>query len=355
MGHRTQRALLGCVLLWTAACQLVMGSRGEGPQEISPSPVQGPTCGANQCSAGQVCCNASCGICAASGSLCIQIACEPGNDDLTCAELSCGARESCIETPAGAQCVPVSEDPCVRARCAADEKCQVVGGAAQCEPPPGSSDAGSERDAGGSRDGGSADASSSDAAASTDSSSSLDTGTPGSDTGTADTGTPQTDAALPVDTGVPDAAVLTCAKLKCPAGSYCDDSTGTPRCIKYPTCEGKVCPAGKHCELAEVVCVAEPCPKAPVCVDDDPPPDPCEDATCKPGQHCEVQFLCADGDKIVPPYPCEGKPACVNDGPGGSCGGKTCGPGTYCCNASCGICASKKGACLDVICEPPAI
>ncbi|WP_224244532.1 hypothetical protein [Hyalangium gracile] len=33
------------------------------------------------------------------------------------------------------------------------------------------------------------------------------------------------------------------------------------------------------------------------------------------------------------------------------CGSNTCGKGTYCCNASCGVCAPKGASCLDVMCE----
>ncbi|MCY1073252.1 hypothetical protein [Archangium lansingense] len=37
-----------------------------------------------------------------------------------------------------------------------------------------------------------------------------------------------------------------------------------------------------------------------------------------------------------------------------SCGANVCGAGTYCCNASCGTCAPKGNACLDVMCEVSA-
>lgn len=39
---------------------------------------------------------------------------------------------------------------------------------------------------------------------------------------------------------------------------------------------------------------------------------------------------------------------------GTACGPNVCGTGTYCCNASCGVCAPKGGACLDVMCEVSA-
>jgi hypothetical protein len=38
--------------------------------------AQGEACGPNTCAAGEVCCNASCGICTPPDGACIQIACE---------------------------------------------------------------------------------------------------------------------------------------------------------------------------------------------------------------------------------------------------------------------------------------
>ena len=36
---------------------------------------------------------------------------------------------------------------------------------------------------------------------------------------------------------------------------------------------------------------------------------------------------------------------------GGVCGGRVCSTGTYCCNASCGMCAPKGAACPQVSCN----
>jgi hypothetical protein len=52
-----------------AACQ--------GGKCVATTPVQDTSCGSNHCGAGEYCCNASCGICAPFGSVCIQIACAP--------------------------------------------------------------------------------------------------------------------------------------------------------------------------------------------------------------------------------------------------------------------------------------
>jgi hypothetical protein len=37
---------------------------------------------------------------------------------------------------------------------------------------------------------------------------------------------------------------------------------------------------------------------------------------------------------------------------GGQCGQNVCGPGTFCCNASCGTSAPRGGACTQQICNP---
>jgi len=36
---------------------------------------------------------------------------------------------------------------------------------------------------------------------------------------------------------------------------------------------------------------------------------------------------------------------------GGTCGGRTCGVGTYCCNASCGTCVPKGMSCTQQSCN----
>jgi hypothetical protein len=43
-----------------------------------------------------------------------------------------------------------------------------------------------------------------------------------------------------------------------------------------------------------------------------------------------------------------------NDAPAGGilCGDSTCGPGEYCCNESCSICAPEGGACVRMLCQP---
>lgn len=75
---------LGCANVRCAAgthCELVQVQCVTTPcdpvPECKPDPgaVGLVACGKNVCSAGQVCCNASCGICTEPGRMCIQMAC----------------------------------------------------------------------------------------------------------------------------------------------------------------------------------------------------------------------------------------------------------------------------------------
>lgn len=59
--------------------------------------------------------------------------------------------------------------------------------------------------------------------------------------------------------------------------------------------------------------------------------EPCEQPVCR-GHRC-----------VVPTYtdpPAGGEP----------CGDVTCGANSYCCNASCGICAPLDGGCIQIVC-----
>jgi hypothetical protein len=38
---------------------------------------------------------------------------------------------------------------------------------------------------------------------------------------------------------------------------------------------------------------------------------------------------------------------------GQPCGNNVCGSGTFCCNASCGICAPRGGSCTQQVCDSP--
>ncbi|NOY90055.1 MAG: hypothetical protein GXP55_02515 [Deltaproteobacteria bacterium] len=69
-------------------------------------------CGASTCSGGQVCCNASCGICADPGEGCIAIACTDAGlpDAGSCGATTCGGGEQCCTgcTPDDAFCMSTS-------------------------------------------------------------------------------------------------------------------------------------------------------------------------------------------------------------------------------------------------------
>jgi hypothetical protein len=135
---------------------------------------------------------------------------------------------------------------------------------------------------------------------------------------------------------VPDAGPpkQTCANTKCPPRSYCDDISGSAECIALPSCDTVKCTATTTCELVQVQCVRAPCPPLPMCVPK--APEVCNLA-CKPGMHCAFT---------------NNGPKCEADEPDVSCGKNTCGAGQVCCNASCGICGSPKGACPAIACAP---
>lgn len=70
-----------------------------------------------------------------------------------------------------------------------------------------------------------------------------------------------------------------------------------------------------------------------------------------PNRCAAIRFICAEGGE---PFfdecgcGCRGERGARADEP---CGDRRCGPGTYCCNASCGICAPVGGFCTQIACE----
>ena len=89
----------------------------------------------------------------------------------------------------------------------------------------------------------------------------------------------------------------------------------------------------------------------------DPPGDPPSSMICPqicglgtmcryPGGRCTEACnpcLCRSGGGVVVPR-CGREPE--------PCGNTTCGEGTFCCNASCGICAPVGGFCTQQFCNP---
>ncbi|MCA9596046.1 MAG: hypothetical protein KC776_22180 [Myxococcales bacterium] len=100
------------------------GSSGNG----GSSGGSGTACGTATCSAGEYCCNASCGICAKPGEGCVAIACEP----VPCGAVTCGAGEYCCDASCGTcakqgeACTPSQGCPgqqCGDTTCAAGQFC----------------------------------------------------------------------------------------------------------------------------------------------------------------------------------------------------------------------------------------
>ena len=110
---------------------------------------------------------------------------------------------ACLQMPTGAQCVPADDDPCSAFGCPPNASCRVQQGAAVCVPVP----------------------------------------VPGGDAGSGGVNPPA------------------CAVTLCPAGTTCDDSSGTARCIKAsPGCAAALCPAGTTCDDSSgtVQCIKTP-------------------------------------------------------------------------------------------------
>jgi hypothetical protein len=92
-----------------------------------------------------------------------------------------------------------------------------------------------------------------------------------------------------------------------------------------------------------------PCPGAGECVDD--PSDDCDPqnggADCGGLCQCNVQGVCASPQVWNDsPEVC----GCEASSGGEQCGNRTCPADQVCCNASCGICTPKGGACIQIAC-----
>jgi hypothetical protein len=312
---------------FVSGCHLVASPTGGDGNDSDESGAEARECGDRTCGEGTECCNASCGICTAPGNVCIQIACEPSDSPASCAAVSCFRGDICMETPAGAVCVPPEDNPCNLVDCQPNSTCKVEQGAPVCVPlNGGSGDAGApvKKDAGAQApsDAGApakdAGQSQSDAGAPTPLDSGLDAGT-NSDAGSEQDADSLHDAGSTKDSGV--ITPVTCATVLCPTGTYCDDISGSPQCIPLPSCNTVKCSAGYHCELEQVVCVRAPCPPQPHCVADKDPADPC-------GGKCKVTERC-----LVTPIECVTTPC----DPIGQCVPRT-------------TCGCTGRVCLDIVC-----
>lgn len=80
--------------------------------------------------------------------------------------------------------------------------------------------------------------------------------------------------------------------------------------------------------------------------------DPTRSYVSRSPEQCRaISFRCVDGKQ---PFFNECGCGCeeVVNRP---CGSNVCGPGTYCCNASCGICAPEGGVCIQIACVDPLL
>jgi hypothetical protein len=147
--------------------------------------TKGESCGPSTCAAGQVCCNESCGICTKPGGVCTQQFCGDGDPDPDPDAPFCGGIAG-IDCPGAGSCEDDPNDG--------------------CDPNKGGADCGGR---------------------------------------------------------------CTCHVLGlCVDGSVWDDSPGVCACVPEVTnpCAAVLCPQGTRCELQEVQCIRAPCPPQATCV-----------------------------------------------------------------------------------------
>ncbi len=96
--------------------------------------LRGDPCGANRCPVGQVCCNASCGICALPGEGCVAIACVDGGPPL-CGGTECAAGQICCPGCPGSGDFCASGSSCPALPCAPPPPgCETCGAGELCCP-----------------------------------------------------------------------------------------------------------------------------------------------------------------------------------------------------------------------------
>lgn len=177
----------------------------------------------------------------------------------------------------------------------------------------------------------------------------------------------------------------------CTRGSTFDSSPDVCACVPDPTqdpCAAVRCAAGTHCEATDdtVGCVGDgpfcggiagiDCPGAGTCGDN--PGDGCDPenggadcgglCACNALGLCEAGYVWDESPEVcgcVLENPCiatlcptettceviDGNAYCLSNG-SQACGSATCGKGTACCNASCGICTQPGFACIQIACLP---
>ena len=119
---------------------------------------------------------------------------------------------------------------------------------------------------------------------------------------------------------VPDS----CAAVRCPAGTHCEEKDGTASCEPgFHPCAAILCLRGTLCVIRDGGAVCE----ASV--------HPCATVLCPPGQYCVDN----------------GGAATCESETGPECGQGHCKSGLECCNASCGICVPPGGVCTQQACN----
>ncbi|MCA9880132.1 MAG: hypothetical protein KC442_20195 [Thermomicrobiales bacterium] len=163
-----------------------------------------------------------------------------------------------------------------------------------------------------------------------------------------------------------------CAARRCPAETTCCPNCGgvcvaegtkcSDKLCRQETCGSVVCGPGEECCNASCsTCVPHgyACSQQ-ACVDPpepgpEPGPNPGPGVPCGP-RTCRNDQICCDAECGI----CGGRNgacpmiACVPSGPEPQrCGRNICGDGEYCCNPSCGVCAPLDGACTQQVCLDP--
>jgi hypothetical protein len=146
---------------------------------------------------------------------------------------------------------------------------------------------------------------------------------------------------VPCDPAAPDAggSAITCANVRCAAGTTCVDHPSGPECVANAGCAATLCEVGTVCVEGDrgAVCVpnnagcaATLCAVGTVCVEGD------RGATCVPQASCDPE--CGAGTRcelIAPPCPagagpCPSQPTCVPDVAIDQCAAVRCRGGTHC-------------------------
>ena len=146
---------------------------------------------------------------------------------------------------------------------------------------------------------------------------------------------------------------------ECPHSNLCrlcDD--GSTACASAACIHGRCVAHAAECPAPgpKVFCggiAGIPCPGGGQCTDD--PSDSCDPT--KGGADCGGQCVCGPERELCKvgyhwdssPTACACVPTAVVGVP---CGDKACADGEYCCNASCGICAPRGAACIQIACLP---